>query len=103
MSTSNACETISKTREKSKISKRFNCIYLNDNKTSFEFVEETLMSIFNRTKEDAFIITYAIHNIGKGVANKKPLLKDIAETKKDEVLALAKEKGYPLKVIIEEV
>ena len=103
MSTSNACETINKTREKSKLSKRYNCIYLNDDKTSFEFVIETLMSVFNRTEDDAFVITYAIHTMGKGVANSKPLSKDIAETKRDEVLALAKEEGFPLKVIIEEI
>ena len=103
MSTESSFGVMEKTKETVKIRKKYNCIYHNDDKTTFEFVSDSLVSIFGRTEEEAFMITYAIHSMGKGVANKKPLSKDIALTKQDEVLKLAKEEGFPLKVTIEEV
>ena len=102
MSVQNTCELETKSKKELKKIKKYNCIYLNDDKTSFDFVKNSLISVFHRTEEEAWIITLAIHNADKGIANKKPLSKDIAETKRDEVLALAKEEGYPLRVIVDE-
>ena len=103
MSTNSSFGVMEKTKEKTKLRKKYNCIYHNDDKTTFEFVTDSLMNVFNRTEEEAFIITYAVHQLGKGIANKKPLSKDIAETKQEEVLKLAKEEGFPLKITIEEI
>lgn len=92
-----------KTRTNIRIRKKYNCIYYNDDYTDFEFVKNTLVNIFNNSENDALLITMRIHHIGFGVANKKPLSKDIAETKRDEVLKIARENGYPLVVKVEEV
>lgn len=102
MSTQSSLNTMEKTKENLKVRKRYNCVYHNDNKTTFEFVAKSLSTVFGRTEEEAFMITYAIHSIGIGIANKKGLSKDIASTKQAEVLKLAKEEGFPLKVTIEE-
>lgn len=103
MSTESSFGVMEKTKETTKIRKKYNCIYLNDDKTTFEFVADSLVKVFGRTEDEAFMITYAVHTFGKGVANKKPLSKDIALTKQEEVLKLAKEEGFPLKVTVEEI
>lgn len=102
MSTQSSLNTMEKTRENVKEKKRYNCIYYNDDKTTFDFVTDSLMTVFKRTESDALMITFAIHSMGKGIANKKGLSKDIALTKQEEVLQLAKKEGFPLKVTIEE-
>ena len=92
-----------KTKEKNRIRKRYNCVYINDDKTSFEFVIDSLISVFKRTEEDALQITLQVHNNGKGIGNSHPLSKDIACTKQQEVIKIAREQGFPLQIIIEEV
>ena len=92
-----------KLKEKTRIRKRYNCIYINDDKTTFDFVVDSLIEVFQRTREDAERITLSVHNNGKGIANSHPLSKDIAITKQDEVVKMAREQGFPLKVIIEEI
>lgn len=92
-----------KQKEKIRIKKRYNCVYINDDTTTFEFVVESLIDVFHRTREDAERITLMVHNNGRGIANSRSLSKDIALTKQDEVVKMARAAGFPLKVIIEEI
>lgn len=84
------------TKEKTKIHepKRFMCVLYNDEKTTFDFVIYVLMEIFNKTAEEAISITMQIHNSEYGIAG--VYSKEVAETKAEEVINLARSKGFPL-------
>ena len=93
------------TRNRSKtnayISKKYKVIFWNDNQTTFDFVVTCLKNIFDKSIEEAILLTYEVDRKGSAVAG-TGYIKDIAETKKDQVLVLAKENGYPFKVTVEE-
>lgn len=84
---------------KPKEPRKYAVILLNDNSTTFEFVIEVLMIVFNKSFEDAKNITLEIHEKQKGVAG--IFMKEIAVSKSEEVQELAKKKRYPLKSIVE--
>jgi len=69
-------------------------VLLNDNFTSFEFVVHVLITIFQKSMEDAQNITLQIHHQGKGACGIYTY--EIAETKRSEVLKLAKQEQFPL-------
>ncbi len=69
-------------------------VLLNDNYTSFEFVVHILMTIFHKSMDEAHALTLQIHHEGKGVCGTYTY--DVAETKRAEVLRLAKQGQFPL-------
>lgn len=92
-----------KTRSKSSIylSKRYKVIFHNDDKTTFEFVAYCLCNFFNKNLLDAIQLTKQVDEEGYCIAGTN-YLKDIAETKKNQVLDLAKDEGFPFQVSVEE-
>ncbi len=94
-------EIFEKQIEKQKIKppQMWNVIMLNDDFTTFEFVMACLIQIFNKTEQQAFMITQQIHESGKGIVGQYP--KDIAETKKEYAMAFARQEKHPLNVTIE--
>lgn len=80
--------------------KMWNVIFVNDDFTTFEFVMTCLMSIFNKTEEQAFSLTKAVHDSGKAIVGQYP--KDIAETKQEMCIDFARANEYPLQVVIEQ-
>lgn len=86
---------------KPKAPRKYAVVLLNDNSTTFEFVIEVLMIIFNKSFEDAKNITLEIHEKQKGIAG--VFMKEIAVSKSKEVQELAENKKYPLKSIVEAV
>jgi len=77
----------------------YKVIYLNDNVTSFEFVIETLVGIFDYDVETANQIALDVHDHGSAVVAVLPY--EMAEQKTAEVLVYAKANKYPLQTIIE--
>jgi len=77
----------------------YKVILLNDDYTTMEFVVEILMSVFQKTIEEATTIMLAVHRQGAGVAGVYPY--EIAETKVDTVHTLARENGFPLRCTLE--
>ena len=77
----------------------FKVIYVNDEKTTVEFVIETLMEIFNYDAQGAEHVTLDIHNNGSATVAVLPY--EIAEQKGVEVTVSARSSGYPLMVKIE--
>jgi ATP-dependent Clp protease adaptor protein ClpS len=88
---------------KSKIELRepplFKIIYLNDNKTSVDFVIESLITHFEYTAETAVTITEDIHNSGSAVVAVLPY--EIAEQKGIEVTLDARNHDFPLQIKLE--
>jgi ATP-dependent Clp protease adaptor protein ClpS len=91
------------TASKSKVDLRepplFKIIYLNDNKTSMDFVVESLIQHFEYTAETAVTITEDIHNSGSAVVAILPY--EIAEQKGIEITLDARSNDYPLQIKLE--
>ena len=64
-----------------------------------EFVVEVLENIFNKAPAEAYRIMMAVHTQGKGLCGVYTY--DIAETKVQTVIDLAREHGFPLKATME--
>lgn len=71
----------------------------NDDYTPMDFVVAVLMSVFNKTMEEATRIMLNIHNSGIGVCG--VFTYEVAETKVETVEGLARENGHPLKCTME--
>ena len=77
----------------------FKIIYLNDERTSMEFVVTSLVDYFNYNHDTATQITMDIHEKGSAVVAVLPY--EIAEQKGIEVTLEARAQGYPLQVKVE--
>lgn len=77
----------------------WNVVLFNDDTTSMEFVILILMQVFHKSLDDATDIMMNIHENGRGVAG--TYSHEIASTKKDETIAVARSNGFPLQVEIE--
>ena len=85
-----------KKRQPPKPPKKFKVIYHNDDFTPMEFVVWTLQAYFNKTEVDANSTMMEIHKFGAAVAGIYDY--QIAEQKVHEVMELARENDYPLKI-----
>lgn len=81
--------------------KLYRVLLLNDDWTAMDFVAKILMEVFDKSTEEAEAITLKVHNNGKGVCGIYTY--DIAELKIQIVNEKAKQHGYPLRVITEEM
>ena len=86
---------------KPKLPSIYKVIILNDDFTPMEFVANVIQSVFNKSKDDATRIMIQIHTEGIGICGTFPF--EIAETKMNQVLNLAKESQHPLQCIIEKI
>jgi ATP-dependent Clp protease adaptor protein ClpS len=66
-----------------------------------EFVVHVVQKVFNKSHDEATRLMLKIHTEGMGVCGMYPL--EIAETKMNKVLNLAKEEQHPLQCIIEKI
>ena len=79
----------------------YKVIILNDDFTPMEFVANIIQKVFNKTQDGATRIMLQIHTEGIGICGTYPF--EIAETKMNQVLNLAKESQHPLQCIIEKI
>lgn len=97
-------ETNSKIIEKSNIKakepRKYKVIMYNDDFTTMEFVVAILNIIFNKDFEEANKIMMEVHKTGKGIAGVYPY--DIAVSKANKAMLMAKEEGFPFKLTVEE-
>ena len=80
--------------------KMYKVILHNDDYSTFDFVVEVLMQIFNKSKDEAVALTFKVDKEGFAVVGIYP--KEIAETKVSMVKEIAKNAGYPLLATMEE-
>jgi len=80
--------------------KRYKVILYNDDYTTMEFVVWVLRNIFKHTPASSTRLMLAIHRKGLGVAG--VYAKEIAETRVDQTLAAARDRGHPLQCTMEE-
>ena len=93
-------KTIIEEKVKVKVPKRYKVIMHNDDFTSMEFVVYVLVNIFKKENNEAVEIMLQVHKGGKAVVGVYSY--DIAKTKVETTLALARKEGYPFKVELQE-
>ena len=86
---------------KPKLPSLYKVLILNDDYTPMEFVVHVVQKVFNKSHDEATRLMLKIHTEGMGVCGMHPL--EIAETKMNKVLNLAKEEQHPLQCIIEKI
>lgn len=79
---------------------KWKVLYLNDNKTTFNFVVESLISIFDYNVENATTKTLEVHEEGEAVV--AVLDYELADQKVHEVESLARFNGYPFQAKLEQ-
>lgn len=92
-------ETIEQT--KIKFPSQYNVVLHNDDKTTFEFVVELLVDVFDKSIEAAVDLTLKVHNDQKAVAG--TYSREVAEQKKAECMVRIMNSNYPLVVTVEEM
>jgi ATP-dependent Clp protease adaptor protein ClpS len=80
--------------------KKYKVFLLNDDYSTMDFVIDVLTKVFRKNVDQATKIMLNIHNKGKEVCG--IYTHEIAATKVAQVKTLAREKGFPLKAIMEE-
>ena len=80
--------------------KKYKVFLLNDDFSTMDFVIDVLVRVFRKSVEEASTIMMNIHNKGKELCGTYTY--EIATTKVAQVKSMAREKGFPLKAIMEE-
>ena len=77
----------------------YKVLLINDDYTPMEFVVAVLEQIFRLSRESAVRLMLAVHNDGVGVAGVYTY--EIAETKAQQVLSMARKHDHPLMCVVE--
>lgn len=91
--------TDQETRQKIDKPRMYKVLLHNDNYTTMEFVVMVLMSIFHKAEGEAVQIMLDVHRKGAGLAG--VYQREIAETKVQRVLQLARQAQFPLMCTME--
>ena len=83
------------TRSRVKVPRSYRVLIYNDDFTPMDFVVKVLMQVFDKEEQEATAIMMSIHTGSSAVAGEYP--RDIANTKAEEVMQMARQEGYPLK------
>ncbi|MBI4184715.1 MAG: ATP-dependent Clp protease adapter ClpS [Proteobacteria bacterium] len=88
-----------KTRPKTKKPSMYKVLMLNDDYTPMEFVVHVLERFFGKSREEATRIMLHVHRRGVGVCG--IFTYEVAETKVNQVMDLARQHQHPLQCTIE--
>jgi ATP-dependent Clp protease adaptor protein ClpS len=88
-----------KTRRKVQKPPLYKVLLHNDDYTTMEFVVEVLKTVFRHGEHEATRIMLHVHHSGVGVAGTYP--REIAESKAEKAMSLARAAEYPLLVTFE--
>ena len=77
----------------------FKVVLLNDDFTPMDFVVFLLKDIFRKNHQEAVSTMLDVHHKGAGICG--IYTRDVAETKAELVLTLARRNEYPLKCLVE--
>ncbi len=99
MSEDNDGSVVTKKKIKVKKPKKYKVIFLNDDYTTMEFVVHVLEVVFHKSPAESAAIMLHVHNQGAGIAG--VYTREVAETKVEQTLKLARNEGHPLMVTME--
>ena len=75
-------------------------VLLNDDYTPMQFVIDVLETLFQKSPSESYRVMMQVHRNGRGIAGIYPW--EVAETKVESLLGLAREAGHPLRATIED-
>ncbi|MBD5278436.1 MAG: ATP-dependent Clp protease adaptor ClpS [Bacteroides sp.] len=81
--------------------RKYNVIFHNDDFTTMDFVIKVLREVFFKPEMEAISIMMDVHKKGKGVIGTYSY--DMALTKKNRAISMAREEGFPLNITIEPI
>jgi ATP-dependent Clp protease adaptor protein ClpS len=93
-------DTLTRSKEKLKKPPLYKVLLHNDDYTTQDFVVYVLTTVFHKSIEEAITIMLKVHMEGLGIAGIYSY--EIAETKAEKVISLARENEYPLLATVEE-
>lgn len=76
-----------------------NVVFYNDDFTTMEFVVDVLVSIFNKSHEEAEKLMLQVHEAGSSVVGTYTY--DIAVSRTNLTIQIARKNGFPLRVEVE--
>ncbi len=88
-----------KTKTKTARPPFYKVMLLNDDYTPMDFVVFILKQVFHKRHEEAIQIMLEVHNRGSGTCG--VFTRDVAETKVEQVVALARKNEHPLQCVME--
>jgi ATP-dependent Clp protease adaptor protein ClpS len=88
-----------KTRTRTKKPSMYKVLMLNDDYTPMDFVIHALMRFFGKSHDDAIHIMLTVHQRGVGLCGVYTF--EVAETKVNQVMDLARQHQHPLQCSIE--
>ena len=93
--------TGAKTRERVLIEEpqQYKVIFLNDDFTTMEFVTHVLKVVFNKPSSDAVLLMLKVHREGQAVVGVYTY--DVAMTKSAIATSMARDEGFPLRIVCE--
>ena len=92
-------EVLERSRQDTRKPELYKVLLLNDDYTTMDFVIEVLETIFHKQPAEAHRIMMLVHTQGKGLCGVYPF--EVAETKVDTVVTMAREHGFPLRAAME--
>ena len=92
-------EVLEGTRQETKKPDLYKVLLLNDDYITMDFVVEILETVFLKSPAEAHRIMMAVHTQGKGLCGVYPF--EVAETKVETVIDLARGSGFPLRASME--
>lgn len=78
----------------------YKVVLLNDDYTTMEFVIQVLEAVFQKSPAEAYRIMLHVHVNGRGIAGVYTW--EVAESKAEKTITMAREAGFPLKAVTEE-
>ena len=96
-----ASTAVPKTKTAKKTAKPplYRCLLHNDDYTTMEFVVKVLETVFHHDPKQATRIMLHVHTRGVGVAGTYPW--EVAETKAEKAMSLARDADFPLLCTVE--
>ena len=79
----------------------YGVVFFNDDFTTMEFVVSVLKLVFHKTEAEAQTLMLAVHKAGSALVGTYTF--DIAMTKKEKAIQLARSERYPLHIEVREM
>lgn len=79
--------------------KKYRVIFHNDDFTTMDFVVEVLMTVFHKSEAEAYSIMMDVHTKDRGTVGVYSY--DMAMTRRERAIEMAREQRFPLQITVE--